>query len=194
MKRLGVAVLMAVLAVSVARGEEQAPAGKLPAGTLPTRTLPTRTWEELKAETLARAERGAYPVFHLDPNDVHTALDDIHSLSPDEWGAAWMKRGDAHFERAQARAALDPAAAREEYLNAWGFIRSAAGRSRRRRTRPRAAPRRGRLSKPMAGSPIPRSNPSIFPSKARKSSSPCSGRPAAPVRPWGSASPAGRFC
>src|ERR1700742_1829969 len=109
MKRLGLAVLAAVLAVSVARGEEQAPAG----------TLPTRTWEELKAETLARAERGAYPVFHLDLNDVHAALDDIHSLSPDEWGAAWMKRGDAHFERAQARAASDPAAAREEYLNAW---------------------------------------------------------------------------
>ena len=119
MKRLGMAVLMAVLAVSVARGEEQAPAGKLPAGTFPTTTLPARTWDELKAETLARAERGAYPVFHLDLSDVHSALDDIHSLSPDEWGAAWMKRGDAHFERAQARAGSDPAAARDEYLNAW---------------------------------------------------------------------------
>jgi esterase FrsA len=109
MKRLSLAVLAAVLAASVAHGDEPAP----------DRTLPTRTWDELKAETLARAERGAYPVFHLDLNDVHSALDDIHSLSPDEWGAAWMKRGDAHFERAQARTAAEPAAARDEYLSAW---------------------------------------------------------------------------
>jgi hypothetical protein len=27
----------------------------------------TRTWEELKAETQARAERGAYPVFGIWP-------------------------------------------------------------------------------------------------------------------------------
>ena len=107
MKRLSLAVVAAMLAVSVAHSEEHAPPG----------TSPTRTWDELKAETLARAERGAYPVFHLDLNDVHTALDDIHSLSPDEWGAAWMKRGDAHFERAHT--AAEPATARDEYLNAW---------------------------------------------------------------------------
>ena len=34
----------------------------------------TRTWDELKAETLRRAERGAYPVFAIKPDDARDAL------------------------------------------------------------------------------------------------------------------------
>ena len=33
----------------------------------------TRTWEELKAETLARAERGAYPLFAISSDDARAA-------------------------------------------------------------------------------------------------------------------------
>ncbi len=46
----------------------------------------TRTWEELKAETLARAERGAYPVFAITPDDAREALSMINDLDPDAWG------------------------------------------------------------------------------------------------------------
>ena len=64
----------------------------------------TRTWEELKAETQARAARGAYPVFEITPDDARAALDNIKSLDPDEWGAAWMAIGDRTMERAAASA------------------------------------------------------------------------------------------
>jgi esterase FrsA len=81
--------------------------------------LPKRTWDELKAETLARAERGAYPVFHIASEDARAVLDNIHSLNPEEWGSEWMKAGDDHFVRAQALEASQPSAARDEYLYAW---------------------------------------------------------------------------
>jgi esterase FrsA len=81
--------------------------------------FPKRTWEELKAETLSRAERSAYPVFHIDPADARATLDNIHSLSPEEWGSEWMKAGDTHFARGQSLEANQPVAARDEYLYAW---------------------------------------------------------------------------
>ena len=46
----------------------------------------TRTWDELKAETLARAERGAYPVFAIKPDDARAALAMIHDLDPRRLG------------------------------------------------------------------------------------------------------------
>ena len=46
----------------------------------------TRTWEELKAETLARAERGVYPVFAISSDDARAALAMIHDLDPEAWG------------------------------------------------------------------------------------------------------------
>ena len=79
----------------------------------------TRTWEELKAETLARAERGAYPVFAITSDDARAALAMIHDLDPEAWGAAWMAVGDRHVERAQALEASDINAAAQAYLAAW---------------------------------------------------------------------------
>ncbi len=78
----------------------------------------TRTWEELKAETQARAERGAYPVFGIRPDDAREALATITSLDPEEWGAAWMAVGDRHAERADA-AQGDASIAQAEWLAAW---------------------------------------------------------------------------
>jgi hypothetical protein len=83
------------------------------------RDYQTRTWEELKAETLARAERGAYPVFAISPDDAGAALAMIGSLDPDAWGGAWRAVGDRHFERAQTLEATDMAAATQSYLAAW---------------------------------------------------------------------------
>src|SRR6266852_6823062 len=65
----------------------------------------TRTWDELKAETQARADRGAYPVFAIKPDDARAALAMIDSLDPDEWGQAWMAIGDRYAEQAQHLAA-----------------------------------------------------------------------------------------
>lgn len=80
----------------------------------------TRTWEELKAETQARAERGAYPVFGIAPEDARAALGAITSLDPEEWGAAWMTRGDMHVGRAGAAEHCgDVEGAQREYLGAW---------------------------------------------------------------------------
>jgi hypothetical protein len=77
----------------------------------------TRTWEELKAETQARADRGAYPVFGINPDDARAALAMITSLDPDEWGAAWMTIGDRYLIR--AREAGQGKAAQDALLAAW---------------------------------------------------------------------------
>src|ERR671915_571822 len=79
----------------------------------------TRTWEELKAETLARAERVAYPVFAITPEDAREALSMIRDLDPDAWGAAWMAVGDRYFERAEKAEMRDARAAAQDYLYAW---------------------------------------------------------------------------
>jgi pimeloyl-ACP methyl ester carboxylesterase len=80
----------------------------------------TRTWDELKAETQARAERGAYPVFGISAADAREALAMIGSLDPEEWGGAWMIIGDRHLEPAQAAARIgDGKVAQAGYLAAW---------------------------------------------------------------------------
>ena len=88
----------------------------------------TRTWEELKAETLARAERGAYPVFAIKPDDARAALAMIHDLDPDAWGGAWMAVGDRSWSRRRQPEASDASAAAQHYLLPGGSTRSAAGR------------------------------------------------------------------
>src|SRR5215470_3092291 len=77
----------------------------------------TRTWEELKAETQARVDRGAYPVFGISPEDARAALAMISSLDSDEWGAAWMTVGDRYLDRASA--AGQGKAAQDALLAAW---------------------------------------------------------------------------
>src|SRR5215510_4676648 len=79
-----------------------------------------RTWDELKAETLARVERGAYPVFGIKPEDAREALTMIGSLDPEEWGIAWMAVGDRYAWRADAAARRgDAKAVQEALLAAW---------------------------------------------------------------------------
>jgi esterase FrsA len=77
----------------------------------------TRSWEELKAETQARADRGAYPVFGISSDDAREALAMISSLDPDEWGAAWMTLGNRCLDR--AREAGQGKAAQDALLAAW---------------------------------------------------------------------------
>ena len=65
--------------------------------------LPTqRTLDELKAEVQARAERNAYPLIGIVPEDARETLGSLSSLDPDEWAEAWVKVGDRYIERAEA--------------------------------------------------------------------------------------------
>lgn len=76
-----------------------------------------RTIEELKTETQARAERGAYPTLGLDPADVRDALSRIGTRAPDDWAAGWGAVADRYM--AKAKAAATPAEADANYLRAW---------------------------------------------------------------------------
>ena len=58
-----------------------------------------RTLEELKAEAQARADRNAYPLIGLKPEEVREALGRLHSLDRDEWAASWSEIGDRYMQR-----------------------------------------------------------------------------------------------
>jgi esterase FrsA len=84
----------------------------------PASAQPTdRTIEEIKTETLARAQTGAYPTLGIDPADARDALALINTRDADEWAAGWSTVGDRYM--AKARAASDPKEADANYLRAW---------------------------------------------------------------------------
>src|ERR1043165_892591 len=76
-----------------------------------------RTIEEIKAETLARAQTGAYPTLGIAPDDARDALALINTRHPDEWAAGWSKVAERYIEK--AKAASDPKEADANYLKAW---------------------------------------------------------------------------
>jgi dipeptidyl aminopeptidase/acylaminoacyl peptidase len=76
-----------------------------------------RTIDEIKAETLARAQTGAYPALGIQPVDASDALGRIKSRDPDEWAAAWSAVADAYM--AKAKAATDPKEADANFVRAW---------------------------------------------------------------------------
>jgi esterase FrsA len=76
-----------------------------------------RTIDEIKAETLARAQTGAYPALGIQPADASDALGRIRSRDPDEWAAAWSAVADGYV--AKAKAADDPKEADANFLRAW---------------------------------------------------------------------------
>ena len=76
-----------------------------------------RTIDEIKTETLARAQTGAYPTLGIQPADASDALGRIKTRDPDEWAAAWSAVADGYM--AKAKAASDPKEADANYLRAW---------------------------------------------------------------------------
>jgi esterase FrsA len=76
-----------------------------------------RTIDEIKSETLARAQTGAYPTLGIQPGDASDALGRIKTREPDEWAAAWSTVADGYM--AKAKAASDPKEADANYLRAW---------------------------------------------------------------------------
>ena len=80
--------------------------------------VPERTIDEIKAEALARAQRGAYPLGGLDPEDVAEALSLINTRVPtadlellmrsgDVPKKAWINPSGGHLGR-EARGWTDP--------------------------------------------------------------------------------------
>ena len=106
------AVSLALMAASVMFGAMTAAAEELP---------PQRTLDELKAEAQARADRNAYPLIGLKPEEVREALGNIHSLDRDEWAAAWSAIGECYMKKAEAERSSAPAEADKDYLQAWRY-------------------------------------------------------------------------
>lgn len=92
----------------------------LGAVTAEAQLAPPRTLDELKAETQARADRGAYPLTGLKPGDVREALSKIATLEPDDWAAAWSSVA-AKYEASATAAETSGriSEAQENDLEAW---------------------------------------------------------------------------
>src|ERR1700722_19438011 len=78
-----------------------------------------RTIEEIKTESVRRAQVGQYPLIGLDPADVKEAVDKIHTKDKDEWAAAFMSVADRYFNEAKSLEKNDPAKADADYVRAW---------------------------------------------------------------------------
>ena len=72
---------------------------------------------EIKQESLARAQRGAYPLGGLDPADVAQALDAIQTTDRDEWATGWSRVAERYME--QGRIAGSASQASAAYKKAW---------------------------------------------------------------------------
>ena len=80
-----------------------------------------RTLEELKAETQARADRNAYPLIGLKPEEVREALARLKSLDRDEWAASWSMIGDRYMAKAERELSSSPGQADTDYWQAWHY-------------------------------------------------------------------------
>ena len=76
-----------------------------------------RSIEEIRTETLARSQIGAYPLLGIQPADAGDALGRIKSRDPDEWAAAWSAVADGYM--AKAKPASDPRDADANFIRAW---------------------------------------------------------------------------
>ena len=65
-----------------------------------------RSLDELKQETIRRAERSMGPIAGVKGEDAREAMASLKSLEPDEWAAAWSRIGERHY-------------ARGDFYNAW---------------------------------------------------------------------------
>jgi len=87
-------------------------------GSAPAQSNRDRTLDEIREESIARAERGGYPLIGIDPSDAREAFQSIKTLDRDEWAAAWIALGDRYYANAQAAAPASPEA-NANYLRAW---------------------------------------------------------------------------
>ena len=79
--------------------------------------VPERTIEEIKTETQARAEKGAYPVVGLNPADVRDALALISTRERDDWAHGFSTIANRYLDAA-AKASTDKERD-ANYVRAW---------------------------------------------------------------------------
>ena len=79
--------------------------------------VPERTIEEIKIEAQLRAEKGAYPMGGLDPQDATQALSLIQTRDRDEWAKGWSLVAQKYVD--QAKNASSAADAALMYKRAW---------------------------------------------------------------------------
>jgi esterase FrsA len=93
----------------------------LMAADAPSRAQTTndRTIDEIRDESIARSERGGYPLIGLSPDDVREAFSKIKTRDGDEWAAAWISIGDKYATKARELAGPDPVQSRANLLKAW---------------------------------------------------------------------------
>ena len=72
------------------------------AGEVASAQTADRTIEEIRTETLARAQTGAYPALGIQPADAAEALGRIKTRDGDEWAAAWSAVADGYMAKARA--------------------------------------------------------------------------------------------
>ncbi|HSU77298.1 MAG TPA: hypothetical protein VLI89_09510, partial [Burkholderiales bacterium] len=77
-----------------------------------------RSLEELKQETVRRAERNVVPLTGIKADDAREAMAGLASLEPDDWAAAWSRIGERSF-------------ARGDYFHAWDIFNVARWPSER---------------------------------------------------------------
>ena len=68
-----------------------------------------RTLDELKQETVRRAERNIVPLTGIKADDAREAMASLKSLEPDDWAAAWSRIGERYF-------------AAGDYFHAWDIF------------------------------------------------------------------------
>jgi esterase FrsA len=78
-----------------------------------------RTLEDLKKETVLRAEKNVFPMTGINPDDAREAIAQVNSLEPDVWANAWMNVAEKYVKRAKSLDGKSPEQAREAYRRAW---------------------------------------------------------------------------
>jgi len=90
------------------------------AGAVSAQSWGPRTLEELKTETLRRAQHAEGPIGVVRMEDAERAVAALHDLERDTWASAWSDIGTEYLAR--ARAASSPEEARENYYYAWRYF------------------------------------------------------------------------
>ncbi len=78
-----------------------------------------RTLDQIKSESIRRAQSGMYPLIGMDPADLSEAFESIHTKDKDEWADAFIKVGDKYMDDGNSLATTDPARANADYIRAW---------------------------------------------------------------------------
>ena len=76
-----------------------------------------RTIDEIKQESILRAEKGAYPLGGLNPQDVTEALSYIKTRDRDDWAAGFSKVAEKYMEIGKQSSDLKVSG--EAYIKAW---------------------------------------------------------------------------